>query len=196
MDGFTVLVTSLIFLLPTVAAGPFAAVGADAGGGHSLSGCAAGDASGLLCLHQLPFLAAYIRQYINLLIETFMTYLIVSVVIYAMQAAALASIGLFQGVGLVALVIYIWRIASALKLATRGIDLFGGGMLTGGATGMDLVRTTASAVGLASAAIGGGALVAAAGGMRAVDRVRGDSNDPSALETGSPPEGLSWIRSG
>ena len=181
MDGFTVLITSLIFILPTVAADhllrlvlTLVAVILYLGAPLAM----------LLAyfVYTNSFLTAYIRQYINLLIETFLTYLIISVVIYAMQTAARASIGLFLGVGLVALVIYIWRIASALKLATRGVDLFGGGMLTGGATGTDLVRTGMATAGVATAAIGGGALVAAASGMRTVDKARGDSSDPSALE--------------
>ena len=117
------------------------------------------------------FLGAYLRQFINLLIETFMSVIIVAIMIGLLVAAAQQGIGLYIGASIITFIVILWRIKSALKLGTAAIDLFGGGSLTGGAGGMDVVRMGRQAVGgaaaIAGAALTGGATVAAGGAVLA-----------------------------
>jgi hypothetical protein len=78
------------------------------------------------------------------------------------------GIGLYIGASIITLIVLFWRIKSALRLGTAAFDLFGGGLLTGGASGMDLANTirqaVTGAVTLAGAAVSGGTTAALAGG--------------------------------
>lgn len=123
------------------------------------------------------FIGAYLRQFINLLIETFLSVIIAAIVIGMLAVAAQQGMGAYIGAGIIAGVILIWRIQGALKLALNGMNLFGGGVLTGGATGRELVnmgRNTALAgAGLGLAAATGGGSLALAGLLRADGRAEG-----------------------
>jgi hypothetical protein len=114
------------------------------------------------------FLAAYLRQYINLLIETLMSVIIAAVMISLLAAAAVEGIGLYIGASIITLIVLLWRIKSALRLGTAAFDLFGGGALTGGSSGMDMAnmvrQAVTGAVTLAGAAVTGGTTAALAGG--------------------------------
>lgn len=120
------------------------------------------------------FLGAYIRQFINLFIETFLSVIIASIVIGLLAVAAQRGIGLYIGAAIIATVIIVWRIQGAFRLVLSGMNLFGGGMVTGGASGGDLVAMGRNAAllgagaGLAGvAALAGGGALAAAGMLRA-----------------------------
>ncbi|MCL4266122.1 MAG: hypothetical protein KJ069_23130 [Anaerolineae bacterium] len=117
------------------------------------------------------FLGAYLRQFINLLIETLMSVIIAAIMIGLLAAAAQQGIGLYIGASLITLMVLLWRIKSALKLATAAFHLFGGAMLTGGAGGTELANMGRQAVmgtvGLAGAALTGGATLAAGGAVLA-----------------------------
>ena len=113
------------------------------------------------------FLGLYLRQFINLLIETLFSVIIVSLMIALLAIAAQQGIGLYIGASVIALIVLTWRIVSALKLAGAAFDLFGGSTITGGASGRELGRIggnmltgTAS---VAGAALTGGATVALGG---------------------------------
>ncbi|MFQ5578450.1 MAG: hypothetical protein ACE5G8_15825, partial [Anaerolineae bacterium] len=117
------------------------------------------------------FLGAYLRQFINLLIETFMSVIITAVMIGLLVAAARQGIGLYIGAGIIALIVLLWRIKSALKLAAAAFDLFGGAVITGGVGGMELAsmgkQAVGGTVGWAGAALTGGATLAAGSAMLA-----------------------------
>ncbi|MCP5345221.1 MAG: hypothetical protein H7A05_11425 [Pseudomonadales bacterium] len=123
------------------------------------------------------FIGAYLRQFINLLIETFLSVIIASIVIGMLAVAAQQGVGVYIGAGLIACVVLSWRIKGALKLAMSGLHLFGGGVLTGGATGTDLAnmgRNVALAgAGLGLAAVTGGSSLALAGLLKADARADG-----------------------
>ncbi len=127
-------------------------------------------------VHTEAFIGAYLRQFINLFIETFLSVIIASLTIGLLAIAAQRGIGLYIGAAIIAVVILVWRIQGAFKLAMAGAHLFGGGVMTGGATGTDLVNmgrnvaVTGAGAGLALAA-GGGALAAA--GMLKADAKAG-----------------------
>lgn len=129
------------------------------------------------------FLGAYIRQFINLLIETFLSVIIVGLMVGLMIAAAEVSIGLYIGASIIALIVILWRIKGAFKLATAAFDLFGGGSITGGASGADLrnmaTQTAGTAVGLGAAALTGGSALVLAGGLSAMAQQQGTANDPA-----------------
>lgn len=110
---------------------------------------------------------AYVRQFIKLCIETFISVIMVSFVIGLVAAASQASIGLYIGTSFIGTIILIWRIKGALKLSTAAFDMFGGGTLTGGATGKDLRGMATTAVMTTAAAATGGTALAAAGAMAA-----------------------------
>ena len=116
-------------------------------------------------------LGAYLRQFMHLFIETFVSVLITALVVGLLAAAAQQGIGLFLAASLLALFVLVWRIKSALRLAATAFDLFGGGMLTGGAGGLAMVKMGQQAavgtVALAGAALTGGATVAAGGAVLA-----------------------------
>ncbi len=118
-------------------------------------------------IYTQAFLGAYLRQFINLLIETFLSVIITAIMIGLLAAAARQGIGLFIGASIIVLIVLVWRIRSALKLASAAFELFGGAGLTGGAGGMDIVdmgkRAVTGTVGLAGAALTGGATVALGG---------------------------------
>jgi hypothetical protein len=119
------------------------------------------------------FLGAYLKQFINLLIETFMSVIIetfMSVIIAAIMIGLLAAaagqgVGLYIGASIITLIVLLWRIKSALKLAAAAFDLFGGKIITGGSGGMELANMGRQAVtgraALAGAALTGGATLAA-----------------------------------
>jgi len=115
------------------------------------------------------FLGAYLRQFVNLLIETFLSVIITAIMVRLLVAAAAQGIGLFIGAAVIACIVLIWRIHSAMKLATASFNLFGGGALTGGAGGMEVVTMGKQAVmgvaGLAGAALTGGATMAIGGAV-------------------------------
>ncbi|MCC6607013.1 MAG: hypothetical protein IT327_27650 [Anaerolineae bacterium] len=122
-------------------------------------------------IYTQAFLGAYLRQFINLLIETLMSVIIVAIMIGLLAAAAQQGIGLYIGASIIAFIVILWRIKSAMKLGAAAFDLFGGGMLTGGTGGMELARMGRQAVtgtaALAGAALTGGAAVAAGGAFLA-----------------------------
>jgi hypothetical protein len=115
------------------------------------------------------FLGAYLRQFANLLIETFMSVIIAAIMIGLLAAAAQEGIGLYIGASLIACFVLLWRIKSALRLAAAALELFGGGMLTGGSGGMEMVNMGRQAAlgtaGLAAAALTGGATMAVGGAV-------------------------------
>lgn len=122
-------------------------------------------------IYTQAFLGAYLKQFINLLIETLMSVIIVSMMIGLLAAAAQQGIGLYIGASIITFIVILWRIKSAMKLGTAAFNLFGGGMLSGGSGGMELVNmgrqaVTGAAV-LAGAAVTGGATLAAGGAMLA-----------------------------
>ena len=116
-------------------------------------------------IYTQAFLGAYLKQFINLLIETLMSVIIAAIMIGLLAAAAQQGIGLYIGASLITLIVLLWRIKSALKLAAAAFDLFGGSVLTGGSGGMALAnmgkQAIAGTVGLAGAALTGGATLAA-----------------------------------
>lgn len=118
-------------------------------------------------IYTQAFLGAYLRQFINLLIETLMSVIIVSIMIGLLAAAAQQGIGLYIGASIITLIVILWRIKSAMKLGTAAFNLFGGAMLSGGSGGMELANMGKQAVmgtvGLAGAALTGGATLAAGG---------------------------------
>ncbi|HUM68920.1 MAG TPA: hypothetical protein PLK31_08755, partial [Chloroflexota bacterium] len=122
-------------------------------------------------IYTQAFLGAYLRQFINLLIETLMSVIITAILIGLLVAAAQQGIGLYIGASLITLIVLLWRIKSALKLGTAAFNLFGGAMLTGGSGGMELANMGKQAVmgaaGLTSAALTGGATLAAGGAVLA-----------------------------
>lgn len=143
-------------------------------------------------IYTQAFLGAYLRQFINLLIETLMSVIIVSIMIGLLVAAAQQGIGLYIGASIIALIVILWRIRSAMKLGTAAFDLFGGAMLSGGSGGMELARMGRQAVvgtaALAGAALTGGATVAVGGAVLAsAAAVRADGNQNGAY-LGTDPE--------
>lgn len=122
-------------------------------------------------IYTQAFLGAYLRQFINLLIETLMSVIIVAIMIGLLAAAAQQGIGLYIGASIITLIVLLWRIKSALKLAAAAFDLFGGSVITGGVGGMEVARMGRQAVTgtamLAGAALTGGATVAAGGAVLA-----------------------------
>lgn len=143
-------------------------------------------------IYTQAFLGAYLRQFINLLIETLMSVIIVSIMIGLLVAAAQQGIGLYIGASIIALIVILWRIRSAMKLGTAAFDLFGGAMLSGGSGGMELARMGRQAVvgtaALAGAALTGGATVAVGGAVLAsAAAVQADGNQNGAY-LGTDPE--------
>ena len=143
-------------------------------------------------IYTQAFLGAYLRQFINLLIETLMSVILVAIMIGLLVAAAQQGIGLYIGASIIAFIVILWRIKSAMKLGTAAFDLFGGAMLTGGSGGMELARMGRQAVvgtaALAGAALTGGATVAAGGAVLAsAAAVRADGNQNGAY-LGTDPE--------
>lgn len=122
-------------------------------------------------IYTQAFLGAYLRQFINLLIETLMSVIIVAIMIGLLAAAAQQGIGLYIGASIITLIVLLWRIKSAMKLAAAAFDLFGGSVITGGVGGMEVARMGRQAVTgtamLAGAALTGGATVAAGGAVLA-----------------------------
>ena len=110
------------------------------------------------------FLGAYLKQFVNLLIETFMSVIIAGLMIGLLAAAAQQGVGLFIAASLLTLIVLLWRIKSALRLAAAAFDLFSGAMLTGGAGGMEMAQMGRQAAlgtaSLAGAALTGGATLA------------------------------------
>ncbi|MCZ7673904.1 MAG: hypothetical protein M5U34_45650 [Chloroflexi bacterium] len=68
-------------------------------------------------IYTQAFLGAYLKQFINLLIETLMSVIIAAIMIGLLAAAAQQGIGLYIGASIITLIILLWRIKSALKLA-------------------------------------------------------------------------------
>lgn len=122
-------------------------------------------------IYTQAFLAAYLKQFINLLIETFMSVIIATIMIGLLAAAAQEGIGLYIGASLITCIVLLWRIKSAMKLAAAAFDLFGGAVITGGAGGMTLPQmgrqAVTGAVGLAGAALTGGTTLALGGAVLA-----------------------------
>ena len=122
-------------------------------------------------IYTQAFLGAYLRQFIHLMIETLMSVIITAIMIGLLAAAAQQGMGLYIGASIITLIVLMWRIKSALKLAAAAFDLFGGGMVTGGTGGMALAhmgkRAVTGAVGVTAAALTGGATVAAGGALLA-----------------------------
>lgn len=143
-------------------------------------------------IYTQAFLGAYLRQFINLLIETLMSVIIVAIMIGLLAAAAQGGIGLYIGASIIVFIVILWRIKSAMKLGAAAFDLFGGGMLTGGSGGMELARMGRQAVtgtaALAGAALTGGTAVAAGGAfLTAAAALRADGNQNGAY-LGTDPE--------
>ncbi|MCP4423926.1 MAG: hypothetical protein GY803_05505, partial [Chloroflexi bacterium] len=107
------------------------------------------------------FLAGYIRQFIKLLIETFFSVVFASFAIGLVAAASQVGTGIYIGANIAAFIILVWRIKGALKLATNAFDMFGGGTVTGGASGRDL-RTAGQATLRTGATVGAAALTGGA----------------------------------
>ena len=146
-------------------------------------------------IYTQAFLGAYLKQFINLLIETFMSVIIAAIMIGLLAAAAQQGTGLYIGASIITLIVLLWRIKSALKLASAAFNLFGGGMMTGGAGGMEVVtmgrQAVTGALGLAGAALTGGAtlavggtVLASAAALQADGRAEGAylGTDPSKTE--------------
>ncbi|MBP8002593.1 MAG: hypothetical protein KA314_19320 [Chloroflexi bacterium] len=127
-------------------------------------------------IYTQAFLMAYIKQFMGLLIETFMSVLIVTVMVGLLEVTAVAGLGLYLAASFITLVVVLWRIKSAFKLATRAFDLFGAAQLTGGAGGMTAVNMgTQMAVGTGMAlATGGASLALTAGALGTAAALRYD----------------------
>ncbi|MCB8975805.1 MAG: hypothetical protein H6657_00050 [Ardenticatenaceae bacterium] len=117
------------------------------------------------------FIGAYLRQFLNLLIETLMSVIITAIMLSLLLAAAVEGVGLYIGASFLVFIVLLWRIKSALRLAAAAIDLFGGSLMTGGAGGMALVQTGQQVLGHTLGAVGtaatGGAALAAGGALLA-----------------------------
>lgn len=115
-------------------------------------------------IYTQAFLGAYLRQFINLLIETLMSVIIAAIMIGLLATAAQQGTGLYIGASIITLIVLLWRIKSALRLAAAAFNLFGGGLMTGGEGGMGLAtmgkQALTGAVGLAGATLTGGATLA------------------------------------
>ncbi len=115
-------------------------------------------------IYTQAFLGAYLKQFVSLLIETFMSVVIAGLMVGLLAAAAQQGVGLFIAASLITLIVLLWRIKSALRLAAAAFDLFGGAMLTGGAGGMEVAQMGRQAAlgtaSLAGAALTGGATLA------------------------------------
>lgn len=146
-------------------------------------------------IYTQAFLGAYLKQFINLLIETLMSVIIAAIMIGLLAAAAQQGIGLYIGASIITLIILLWRIKSALKLAAAAFNLFGGAIITGGSGGMELAhmgrQAVTGTVALAGAALTGGATLAAgsavlasAAALRADGRADGAylGTDPNKTE--------------
>lgn len=138
------------------------------------------------------FLGAYLKQFINLLIETFMSVIIVAIMIGLLVEAAQQGVGLYIGASIITLIVILWRIKSALKLGSAAFDLFGGAILTGGSGGLELAnmgkQAVTGTVALAGAALTGGATVAAGSAVLAsAAALRADGNQNGAY-LGTDPE--------
>jgi hypothetical protein len=136
-------------------------------------------------IYTQAFLGAYLKQFINLLIETFMSVIIVAILIGLLVSAARQGIGLYIGASIITFIVILWRIKSALKLGTAAFDLFGGAAITGGSGGMALVdmgrRAATGAAALAGAALTGGATMAVGGAVLAsAAALRADGNGDGA----------------
>ncbi|MGB1249619.1 MAG: hypothetical protein ACPG8W_03235 [Candidatus Promineifilaceae bacterium] len=145
------------------------------------------------------FLGAYLRQFLNLLIETFISVIIVAILLGLLIAAAQQGFALYIGASIIVVIFLIWRIMSALRLASRALDLFGGGMVTGGAGGMVLAnmgqRVVAGAVGLTGAVATGGASLAAGGAMMAsAAAIRADAHTGGAYLRTDPTKADGRVR--
>ncbi|MCB9444057.1 MAG: hypothetical protein H6669_07455 [Ardenticatenaceae bacterium] len=129
------------------------------------------------------FFASYVRQFINLIIETFISFIIVSLMVTILALASQEGIGLYIGASIVTFIVIAWRIKSAFKLAMGAMDLFGGASITGGSSGRDLYNSVAgvagAGAGLALAAATGGSALALAGGLSAAAQSQGMGNDPA-----------------
>ena len=127
-------------------------------------------------IYTQAFLMAYIKQFMGLLVETFMSVLIVTVMVGLLEVTAVAGMGLYLAASFITLVVILWRIKSAFKLATNAFDLFGAAQLTGGAGGMTAVNMgTQMAVGTGMAiATGGASLALTAGALGTAAALRYD----------------------
>ncbi|MEI2609558.1 MAG: hypothetical protein V9G20_13095 [Candidatus Promineifilaceae bacterium] len=127
-------------------------------------------------IYTQAFLMAYIKQFMGLLVETFMSVLIVTVMVGLLEVTAVAGLGLYLAASFITLIVVLWRIKSAFKLATRAFDLFGAAQLTGGAGGMTAVNLgTQMAVGTGMAiATGGASLALTAGAVGTAAALRYD----------------------
>ena len=136
------------------------------------------------------FLGAYLRQFINLLIETFLSVIITAILIGLLTAAAQQGIGLFIGASVVTCFVLAWRIQSALRLAGAALDLFGGAMLTGGVGGRAIVTNGARlALGGAQAAgavlTGGASLAVGSAVLAAATRAQAASGGAEGSSFGT-----------
>lgn len=122
-------------------------------------------------IYTQAFLGAYLRQFINLLIETFMSVIIAAIMIGLLAAAAQQGTGLYIAASIITLIVLLWRIKSALRLAMAAFDLFGGAIISGGVGAMEMPRmgrrAVTGTVALAGAALTGGATLAAGGAILA-----------------------------
>jgi hypothetical protein len=139
-------------------------------------------------LYTQAFLGAYLRQFLNLLIETFISVILVGLMVGLLTIAALQGIGLYIGASLITAIVLTWRILSALKLASAAFDLFGGGLITGGAGGRELATLTGKTTAvLAGAALTGGATLAIGGtALTTAALLRADHNQNGALINSDP----------
>ena len=134
------------------------------------------------------FMGAYLRQFVNLLLETFMSVIIGSVMIGLLMAAAQQGIGLYIAASIIVGIVLTWRIKSAMKLGASAFDLFGGAMMSGGESGMGIARMGRQAVtgaaGMAGAALTGGATMAIGGAMMAsASAVQADGKREGGLDS-------------
>jgi hypothetical protein len=146
-------------------------------------------------IYTQAFLGAYLRQFINLLVETLLSVIIAAIMIGLLAAAARQGTGLFIAASIITLIVLLWRVKSALRLASAAFDLFGGAMLTGGAGGLDVtnmgrqaVAGTVSAAGAAltggATAVLGGAVLASAAALQADGRANGAYLRADPVKTG------------
>lgn len=122
------------------------------------------------------FLLAYFKQFMNLLIETFMSVLIVTVMVGLLGVTAAAGLGLYLAASFIVLLVILWRIKSAFKLATNAFDLFGAAQITGGAGGMTMANMGLQAAAATGMAIvtGGTSLALTAGALGTAAALRYD----------------------
>ncbi len=128
-------------------------------------------------------LTQYIRQFINLLLETLWSMIVAGFAIWLMITGGSYGVMFFFFAAIMAAILLYWRVVSAGLLIMRGFSLLDGSSMTGGAGVKTLTGIARGGAGLAAGAVLGAAnrvddtlkttaQVGAAGGLYAAGRYR------------------------